>query len=39
LGIAWSGSAVLCVVLVLAGALTVRPFWSYQVNPASGPIR
>ncbi|MDI5962059.1 MFS transporter [Streptantibioticus silvisoli] len=35
-GIAWSGSAMLCVVLVLAGALAVRPFRTYTVNAAGG---
>ncbi|WP_030571907.1 MFS transporter [Streptomyces aureocirculatus] len=35
LGVAWSGSALLCVVVVMAGALLVRPFWRYDVT--SGP--
>jgi len=32
LGVAWSGSAVLCVALVLAAALAVRPFWRYDAH-------
>ncbi|OPC77934.1 MFS transporter [Embleya scabrispora] len=32
LGIAWSGSAMLCIVLVLVGALAVRPFWHYDAH-------
>jgi hypothetical protein len=27
--VAWSGTALTCVVLVLAGAVLVRPFWRY----------
>ncbi len=30
LGMAWSGSAFVCSVLVLASALLVRPFWRYD---------
>ncbi|WP_435176168.1 MFS transporter [Actinacidiphila sp. bgisy145] len=29
---AWSGSALLCVVLVVAAALAVRPFWHYDAH-------
>ncbi|MGW3960502.1 MFS transporter [Amycolatopsis sp. NPDC005003] len=29
LAVAWSGTALACVALVLAGALLVRPFWRY----------
>ena len=36
LGFAWSGTSALCVVLVLGGALAVRPFWTYD---ASAPAR
>ncbi|WP_413755468.1 MFS transporter [Streptomyces sp. MMBL 11-3] len=36
LGLAWTGSALLCVVVVLAGSLLVRPFWCYAVTPAPG---
>lgn len=32
LGIAWSGSSVLCIGLVIAGALAVRPFWQYTTG-------
>ncbi|GAA3717727.1 MFS transporter [Streptomyces tremellae] len=35
LGIAWSGSAMLCIVLVIAGALAVRPFWRYDTHAAA----
>ncbi|WP_406151090.1 MFS transporter [Streptomyces sp. NBC_01012] len=34
LGVAWTGSALLCMVVVIAGALLVRPFWRYTVTPA-----
>lgn len=40
LGIAWSGSAMLCIVLVMVGALAVRPFWLYDghgKHPTSPP--
>ncbi|MGW5723528.1 MFS transporter [Amycolatopsis sp. NPDC003865] len=33
LTVAWSGTALACVALVLAGAVLVRPFWRY---PAAG---
>ncbi|WP_307543913.1 MFS transporter [Streptomyces sp. V3I8] len=36
LGLAWTGSALLCIVVVLAGALLVRPFWHYDVAAAPG---
>ena len=36
LGLAWTGSSLLCVVVVIAGALLVRPFWHYDV-PAALP--
>ncbi|MEV7141930.1 MFS transporter [Streptomyces tauricus] len=32
LGLAWSGSSLLCLVVVLGGALLVRPFWRYDVT-------
>ncbi|MFI7504592.1 MFS transporter [Streptomyces sp. NPDC049687] len=32
LGMAWSGSAFLCLVLVLATAVLVRPFWRYDAG-------
>jgi MFS family permease len=32
LTIAWSGGAVICIALVLAAALTVRPFWRYDAR-------
>ncbi|MEW2547427.1 MFS transporter [Streptomyces sp. NPDC047002] len=35
-GVAWSGSALLCAVLVAAAAVAVRPFWHYR-PPAAGP--
>ncbi|WP_045878749.1 MFS transporter [Pseudofrankia sp. DC12] len=35
LTIAWSGSAILCVVLVLAAAVAVRPFWRYDTAAAT----
>ncbi|MGV9390746.1 MFS transporter [Streptomyces olivaceus] len=31
-GLAWTGSAVVCMVVVLVGALLVRPFWRYTVT-------
>ncbi|MFJ8828305.1 MFS transporter [Streptomyces sp. NPDC102467] len=34
LGVAWTGSALLCLVVVIVGALLVRPFWRYTVTPA-----
>ena len=34
LTLAWSGSAVLCVVLVVLAALAVRPFWHYDAQKA-----
>ncbi|MET7637179.1 MFS transporter [Streptomyces sp. NPDC005438] len=36
LTVAWSGSAVLCVVLALVGALAVRSFWRYDAQQATG---
>lgn len=36
-GLAWTGSSLLCVVVVLAGALLVRPFWRYDVTPTPPP--
>lgn len=38
LGVAWSGSSLLCVVLVLGGAVAVRPFWTYDAH-ADAPGR
>jgi MFS family permease len=32
LTVAWSGSAILCVVLVLIAAVAVRPFWRYDTG-------
>jgi MFS family permease len=32
LTIAWSGGAIVCIVLVIAGALLVRPFWRYDAR-------
>jgi hypothetical protein len=32
LGMAWSGSAFVCLVLVLATAVLVRPFWRYDAG-------
>ncbi len=37
LGLAWTGSSLLCVVVVIAGALLVRPFWHYDVTAAPPP--
>ncbi|MFF5300524.1 MFS transporter [Streptomyces sp. NPDC013161] len=37
LGLAWTGSSLLCVVVVIAGALLVRPFWQYDVTAAPQP--
>ncbi|MFE7074638.1 MFS transporter [Streptomyces sp. NPDC057620] len=34
LGLAWSGSSLLCLVVVLGAALLVRPFWHYDVTSA-----
>jgi MFS family permease len=34
LTVAWSGSALVCVVLVLVGAAAVRPFWRYTAGQA-----
>lgn len=39
LGVAWTGSSLLCVFVVLVGALLVRPFWRYDVTVAQGPNR
>ncbi|GAA3746625.1 MFS transporter [Streptomyces tremellae] len=36
LGVAWSGSALLCAVLVAAAAVAVRPFWHYR--PPTEPV-
>ncbi|MFG3289174.1 MFS transporter [Streptomyces sp. NPDC048179] len=33
LAVAWSGSAFVCLVLVLTGAVLVRPFWRYDSSP------
>jgi len=38
LTIAWSGSAVLCVVVVLAAAVAVRPFWRYDTSRAGRAV-
>ncbi|MFS8204176.1 MFS transporter [Streptomyces sp. CWNU-52B] len=34
LGVAWTGSSLLCMAVVLGGALLVRPFWRYDVTAA-----
>jgi len=34
LGVAWTGSALLCMCVVIVGAPLVRPFWHYTVAPA-----
>jgi MFS family permease len=36
LTVAWSGAAMLCMILVLGGALLVRPFWEYDAGAARG---
>jgi MFS family permease len=36
LTLAWSGAALLCVVLVLGAAVLVRPFWEYDSGAAEG---
>ena len=35
LTIAWSGGAILCIGLVLTGAVLVRPFWGYDAGEAA----
>lgn len=37
LGLAWTGSSLLCVVVVITAALLVRPFWHYDVTAAHPP--
>ncbi|MEV5013487.1 MFS transporter [Streptomyces rochei] len=37
--IAWSGAALVCLGLVVAGALAVRAFWNYSTQSTSGPHR
>ncbi|MDQ0813317.1 MFS family permease [Streptomyces sp. B3I7] len=37
LTVAWSGAAMACMVLVLGGALLVRPFWQYDAGAATDP--
>ena len=37
LTLAWSGSAVLCAVLVVAGAPAVRSFWRYDAQRSAPP--
>ncbi|MYS86220.1 MFS transporter [Embleya scabrispora] len=37
LGIAWSGSAMLCIVLVIVGGLAVRPFRCYEAHTMNDP--
>ena len=32
LTIAWSGGAILCIGLVLIGAVLVQPFWRYDAH-------
>jgi MFS family permease len=34
---AWSGTAVLCAVMVLVGAVLVRPFWRYDAQAGTTP--
>lgn len=36
-GLAWTGSSLLCVFVVIAGALLVRPFWQYDVAATQAP--
>ncbi|SDN41423.1 MFS transporter [Actinacidiphila guanduensis] len=37
MSLAWSGSALLCAVLVAVAASCVRPFWQYDAAAAEGP--
>jgi hypothetical protein len=37
LGVAWTGSSLLCMIVVIVGALLVRPFWRYAVTSAPPP--
>ncbi|WP_371650582.1 MFS transporter [Streptomyces mirabilis] len=37
LGLAWTGSSLLCMIVVIVGALLVRPFWRYAVTSAQPP--
>lgn len=37
LGVAWTGSSLLCVIVVIVGALLVQPFWRYDVTAAQPP--
>ncbi|MFD7052505.1 MFS transporter [Streptomyces mirabilis] len=37
LGLAWTGSSLLCMIVVIVGALLVRPFWRYTVTSAQPP--
>ncbi|MFG3587365.1 MFS transporter [Streptomyces sp. NPDC047990] len=37
LGVAWTGSSLLCVIAVIVGTLLVRPFWHYTVDLAQPP--
>ncbi|MFI6345077.1 MFS transporter [Streptomyces sp. NPDC050560] len=37
LGVAWSGSALLCLLLVAVCALSVRPFWRYEAPHPAAP--
>jgi MFS family permease len=37
LTVAWSGAAMLCMILVLGGALLVRPFWEYDAGAPEVP--
>lgn len=37
LGVAWTGSSLLCMIVVIVGALLVRPFWRYAVTSAQPP--
>ncbi|MFJ8022376.1 MFS transporter [Streptomyces sp. NPDC096311] len=37
LGLAWTGSSLLCMIVVIFGAVLVRPFWRYSVTSAQPP--
>ena len=39
LGLAWTGSSLFCMIVVMVGALVVRPFWRYDVASAQRPGR
>ena len=35
--LAWSGAAVLCIAVVIVGAVCVRPFWRYDAQAVHAP--